>query len=123
MLTGSFRRLVCTQGIAIVLTAVVACGAMDWAHSGWDDPGCDPIPVQHDHAKHRFIAGTRAPAAPSDHCALCHLLRVFHTALSAQSPATPVALSIEARGLSDGAAAIEIFSGRIRSRAPPAFVL
>jgi hypothetical protein len=123
MLIGLFRRLIRTQVLAVLLAAVIGGGAMDWAHAGWDDPGCDPLPVQHDHSAHRFTTGAHTPAAPSDHCALCHLLRLFHSALSAQSPAPYVLVSAEARRPFDGAKIIQLFSARVPSRAPPALTL
>ncbi|HUK36797.1 MAG TPA: hypothetical protein VLV86_22935 [Vicinamibacterales bacterium] len=122
MMRGLFRRLVWTQLIAVLLTAVVAGGAMDWVHAGWDDPACDLIPVQHDHTAHRFVAGPQSAPVQSDHCPLCHLSRVLHTALSAQSLSAHVVLSAGASGLCDPAAAVELFSIRLTSRAPPALV-
>lgn len=123
MLIGLFRRLVRTQVLVVVLAAVVSGGAMDWAHAGWDDPGCDPHPIQHDHSAHRFTADTRTPVAPSDHCALCHLLRLFHSALSAQLLAPHVAMSAEAGRSFNGAQIVQLFSARVSSRAPPALTL
>lgn len=123
MVIGLFRRLVRTQVLAVLLAAVVGGGAMDWAHAGWDDPGCDPLPVQHDHSAHRFTSDTRTPSAPSDHCALCHLQRLFHSALSAQVLAPYVAMSAEAGRSFNGAPIVQLFSAHVPSRAPPAFTL
>lgn len=123
MLIGLFRRVVRTHVLAVLLAAVVAGGAMDWAHAGWDDPGCDPLPVQHDHSAHRFTADTRTPTAPSDHCALCHLLRLFHSALSAQLLTPHVAMSAEAGRSFNSGQIVQLFSARVSSRAPPALTL
>jgi hypothetical protein len=123
MLIGLFRRFVRTQVLAVLLAAVVSGGVMDWAHAGWDDPGCNPLPTQHDHSAHRFTTGARVPAAPSDHCALCHLLRLFHSALSAQMLAPYVATSAEARRSFNGAQIVLLLSASVPSRAPPTFAL
>jgi hypothetical protein len=51
------------------------------------------------------------------------LLRLFHSALSARSLAPYVLVSAEARGVFDGSQIDLLFSARVSSRAPPAFVL
>lgn len=115
-----FRRHLRLQTIAIFLAVIVSGSTVDLAHGGWDDPGCDPAPVQHDHAAHRFTAGTRGPEAPSDHCALCHLLRSLRTAHSAESLATDAAASAESHGPSDGTFAVALVALAVPARAPPA---
>ncbi len=120
-----FRRQLRLQTVAIFLAVIVSGGTMDWAHGGWDDPGCDPIPVQvqHDHSAHRFTAGTRGPEAPSDHCALCHLLRTLRTARSAESLATDAAASAESRGPFNGTFTVALVALAVPARAPPALLL
>ena len=118
-----FRRHLRLQTVAIFLAVIVSGGTMDWVHGGWDDPGCDPVPVQHDHAAHRFTAGTRGPEAPSDHCALCHLLRSLRTARSAESLATDAAVSAESRGSFDVTFTVALVPLAVPARAPPAVLL
>ncbi len=118
-----FRRHLRLQTIAMFLAVMVSGGTMEWAHGGWDDPGCDPVPVRHDHAAHRVAAGTRGPEAPSDHCALCHLLSSLRTARPAESLAAHAAASAESRRPFDGTFAIALVAVTIPARAPPAVLL
>lgn len=118
-----FRRNFRLQTIAMFLAVMVSGGTMEWAHGGWDDPGCDPVPIHHDHAAHRVAAGTRGPAAPLEHCALCHLLSSLRTARSAESLATDVAASAESRRPVDGTFTIALVALAVPARAPPAILL
>jgi len=105
--------------LALVLAALICAGSVDWGHTGWDDPGCDPVPVHHDHSAHRLARQTQ-PDAPTDgHCYLCHALRLLHVALAAhpiaaaQNVATSPYCTDVPVGLSQAAA------GALLPRAPP----
>ena len=118
-----FRRHLRLQTMAIFVALVVSGGTMDWAHGGWDDPGCDPVLVHHDHAAHRFTAGRRGPQAPPAHCALCHLLRSFRTARPAESLAAVAVTSAASRGPFDATFTIALVALNVPARAPPAVLL
>jgi hypothetical protein len=117
------RRHLRLQTIAMFLAVIVSGGTMEWAHGGWDDPGCDPVPVHHDHAAHRVTAGPRGPEAPSEHCALCHLLSSLRTARPAESLVTHAAASAASRRPSDGTFTIAFVAVAVPARAPPAVLL
>lgn len=122
MLLSAFHRSVRTRAFAMLL-AVAVCGAtFDWGHSGWDDPACDPAPVLHNAAAHRLTGDGRTPAAPADHCSLCHFIRLLHTALSLASlPASQTHQAAAARA-ADGVPAIVQVALHLPSRAPPALL-
>jgi hypothetical protein len=86
-----FRRHALTRIVAVTLGVALCAETIGWGHTGWDDPGCDPVPVFHSQSVERFTTGTATPA-PDTHCLLCHLLRLLNTGLSAK-PATVGLLS------------------------------
>jgi hypothetical protein len=118
-----FRRHLRIQAVAVLLTVAVCGGMADWGHAGWDDPGCNPVLVQHDHSARRVMPGARGSKGDSDHCTLCHLLRTFHTALSAESLPAHVVLSSAPRSLFDSSSLIALSTLSLPSRAPPALAV
>jgi hypothetical protein len=118
-----FRRHLRIQAVAVLLTVAVCGGTVDWGHAGWDDPGCNPVLVQHDHAAHRVMPGARGTRGDSDHCTLCHLLRTFHIALSAESLRAHVVLSAAPRSPFDSPSVIALSALSLPSRAPPALAV
>ena len=111
------------RAVALLLASILCAGATGLGHSAWDDRGCDPIPVHHDHNAHRFQSG-RLPAAPADdHCLACHSLRSLGTGLivihAAVADATHAATVCAAEVvLSD-----RVLESTAPSRAPPASLL
>ena len=118
-----FRRHLRRHAVAVLLTVAVCGGTVDWGHAGWDDPGCSPVLVQHDHSAHRLVAGARGTGGDSDHCTVCHLLRTFHTALSAKCLAAHVVLSAAPRSLFDNPSAVALSALSVPTRAPPSLVV
>ena len=117
-----FRRHLRRHAVAVLMTIAVCGGTVDWGHAGWDDPGCSPVVVQHDHAAHRVVPGARGTGGASDHCTVCHLLRTFHTALSAKSLPAQVLLSAAPRGPFASPSIVALSALSVPSRAPPALV-
>jgi hypothetical protein len=118
-----FRRHLRIHAVAVLLTVVVCGGTVDWGHAGWDDPGCNPVLVQHDHSAHRVKPDARGTGGDSDHCTLCHLLRTFHTALSVKSLPVHVVLSAAPRSPFDSPSIVALSALSVPSRAPPALVV
>ena len=113
-----FRRHMRTRVLAALL-AVVVCGAtVNWGHAGGDDPGCDlTLAVPGQQAPH---LATQASAPATDHCPLCHFLRLLQVAISAK-PLAAVGVFRTALCLpSGGAAVVQLFAFNVSSRAPPA---
>lgn len=118
-----FRRHLRIQAVAVLLTVAVCGGTVDWGHAGWDDPGCNPVLVQHDHSAHRVVPGARGTGGDSAHCTLCHLLRTFHTALWAESLPAHVVLSAAPRSPLASPSVVALSALSIPCRAPPALVI
>jgi len=116
--TQLHRRLY-ARVFALLLSVAVCGGTLNWGHAGGDDPECAPQLVQHDHAAHRFSADTRSSRSPDEHCNLCHLLRLLHTALPSGSLLDSRVAPAEARRIVDSDLVTSIFSVTIPSRAPP----
>ena len=114
------RRRMRAQTLALLLSVVVCGGALNWGHIGGDDPGCAPQLIQHDHFAHRFTAAGQTPASQDDHCTLCHLLRLLHTAVPTESLLAGNVSPIEARRAADTKVAPALFDSAVPSRAPPA---
>jgi hypothetical protein len=74
-----------SRAVCALLTLVVFGGAFDWGHVGGDDPDCNPVLVIHDHTAHHFSATPTGGTPVSDHCYICHSLRLLHTGLTAAS--------------------------------------
>lgn len=120
MLFTRLHRRLFPRALALLLTVVVCGGSLNWGHAGGDDPDCAPQLVQHDHAAHRFRAAT-SPTAPQDeHCTLCHLLRLLHTALPGGSLLDGRVSPVELRRMVDSGLVTSIFVVTLPSRAPPA---
>jgi hypothetical protein len=114
------RRHASARTLVALLIVAVWGGTVDWGHTGWDDPACDPMPVQHDHAAHRVSNDTRTPIAPAGHCEFCHFLRLLHTALSAKSLAASLVAHSDPHRPPDRVFAAALFAFYVPSRAPPA---
>jgi hypothetical protein len=120
MLFTVLHRRLYQRALALVLSMAVCGGALNWGHVGGDDPDCTPQLVQHDHAAHRFTAPSRTTSPQEEHCTLCHLLRLLHTAVSGGSlPGSRVA-NVESRLVVDSRLLTSLFTVVVPSRAPPA---
>jgi hypothetical protein len=117
------RRCARTRALVVLLSVAVCGAALNWGHEGGDDPGCAPALVQHDHAAHRFTPDRQPPVPQDQHCNLCHLLRLLHTAIPAESLLASNVSQFEARRAADSAPAIVTSNFDIPSRAPPAAAL
>ena len=111
------------RAVALLLATVMFAGVTGLGHTAWDDPACDPIPVQHDHNAHRIHAGSLPAAPDSDHCLLCHSLRTLRAGMVVAH--TPVAAAVET-GLvrvADIVLVDGVLDPQAPSRAPPAVLL
>ena len=117
--TGLHRRF-SARAFALLLSIAVCGGTLNWGHAGGDDPDCAPQFVQHDHAAHRFTADTHPTGSPDEHCNLCHLLRLLHTALPSGSLLDNRVSPLETRRVVDSGLITSIFTVTLPSRAPPA---
>jgi len=102
--------------------AVLVCGsALEWGHLGGDDRDCDVVVVRHDHAAHRWSIVPVTSASPSsDHCYICHSLRLWRQALTSRVEGVAVAQRT-ARPIEG--VVVDIRDGLrvgLASRAPPA---
>ena len=119
MFLSAFRQSVRTRAFALLLSVAVCAATVDWGHTGWDDPACDPVPVLHSHSAHHLTGGGETSDAPADHCSLCHFLRLLHTALSLKSlPASELWQTAERRTPAT-AVALALLAFNVPSRAPP----
>jgi hypothetical protein len=117
------RKRVLGRGLAALLAVVVCGGALDWGHAGGDDPDCNAVPAYHDHAAHRFSSAASQPLPTSDHCYICHSLRLLHTTLvarGARAVFTPRAVLFRQADALAVAGAVGV---ALSSRAPPAVSL
>ena len=110
------------NALALVLASVVAIGTAGFGHSGWDDAGCDPIPVHHDHNAHRFHSG-RLPAGAPDHCLFCHSLRSLGNGLVATHLFVAGGSQAAAVRISASTIAGRLLDSSAPSRAPPVVLL
>jgi hypothetical protein len=111
------------RALAALLAVVVCGGGLNWGHAGGDDPDCDSTQVVHDHAAHRFTSAPSHSTQPTDHCYICHSLRLFHTSLAARGPRAVVAVRSTQLLQVDGLAVVNAFGVALSSRAPPAVSL
>jgi hypothetical protein len=118
-----FRRIVRAQTVGALIALIVCAGMADLVHAGGDDPACDPPLVLHDGSAHHFTTGGPTQPGPANHCALCHLLRLLHTALSAHPSAAVSAFTVEARWFADRWIAVATLATGVPSRAPPSTAL
>lgn len=114
------RQRARVRALVVLLSVAVCGGALNWGHVGGDDPGCAPTLVQHNHSAHRFTTDSQAPVSQDQHCNLCHLLRLLHTAIPTESLLASNVSQLEARRAADSAPATVISNFDIPSRAPPA---
>ena len=65
---------------AVVLSAMVLMGTVDWWHTNDSD---DFVPLAHDHTSHHpILKSTRqVESRQGEHCFLCHWLRSFQNGL------------------------------------------
>ena len=111
-----------SRAVALLLASLVCIGSADFRHSGWDDPVCDPLPVQHvqhDHNAHRLQAGPLGSGPVDDHCALCHSLRSLRSGLTATPAAVPVSVSVSVVRPEQSALAGRLAHSVAAPRGPP----
>jgi hypothetical protein len=108
-----------SRAIALLLASLVCIGSADVRHTGWDDPACNPLPVQHDHNGHRLQAGQLSSGPVDDHCALCHSLRSLRAGLTPTPAAGPVSVAIAAVRPAPSALAGRIALSTAAPRGPP----
>jgi hypothetical protein len=123
-LTQTFRllRRAGSRAVALLLASLVCIGGADFRHTGWDDPACNPLPVQnapHDHNAHRLQAGQLPSGPVDDHCALCHSLRSLRTGLTATPFGVPVSVKIAAVRPEPSAVAGRVALSTAAPRGPP----
>ena len=116
----AWRNRVLGRALAAVLAVVVCGGALDWGHTGGDDPNCNPVPVYHDHAAHRFAAAPAHSSPQADHCYVCHSLRLLHTTLVARGARAILTVHSTPFHQANGLSASGPVSLARSSRAPPA---
>jgi hypothetical protein len=122
MILRLLRRRARTRLAATLLSLAVCGAAVNWGHTGGDDPGCDPALVLQGQAP-AHVGAPSAAASPTDHCPLCHFLRIFQTAVSAKSfQATGVSSAAASPSL-DHVLAPSLLALNVSSRAPPAILL
>ncbi|MES1256286.1 MAG: hypothetical protein ABUS56_11790 [Acidobacteriota bacterium] len=114
------RKRMLSRGLAALLAVLVCGGALNWGHTGGDDPDCNVVPVHHDHAAHRFSGAPTDSSPTADHCYICHSLRLLQTSLvarGARAVFTPQATALrQAKAL----VAVGAIGIALSSRAPPA---
>jgi hypothetical protein len=108
-----------SRTIAIALTIVVGGGTLNWGHVGGDDADCDIVVVPHDHTAHRFAANPSGSNPVSDHCYICHSLRLLHAALTTRQKSIAAPLQRTCRIDTAAVTGPDAFAGRASSRAPP----
>jgi hypothetical protein len=115
------KRLL-TRGFAVVLAAIVCGGAFDWGHVGGDDPDCNVVVVQHNHNAHR-LNGAPGSTSSSDHCYICHSLRLLHVGLTAGHARSAANITSTRYFDADASAVRHALNVVLASRAPPASLL
>jgi hypothetical protein len=113
------RKHFLSRGLTVALAAMVLGGALNWGHVGGDDPDCDPVLVHHDHNAHRFTAAPSTSSPQTDHCYLCHSLRLLQTSLVARGAHAVTAVHSTPFSPIEGLAAKSVFAVDLSSRAPP----
>jgi len=114
------RRL--TRAVATLLALLICGSAFDWGHVGGDDPDFDIVVVPHDHDAHRL---TTAPASSpaSNHCVICHSLRLLHHAVASQYQRVALDLQSVHRLHGDLLAVEDGLAIGVPSRGPPSIRL
>ena len=113
------RKHFLSRGLTVALAALVLGGALNWGHVGGHYPDCDPVLVHHDHNAHRFAAPPSTSSPASDHCYLCHSLRLLQTSLVAGGAHALPAVHSTPFNPVEGLAAKSVFAVDLSSRAPP----
>ena len=119
MWPGAARKHFVSRVIAAALALFVCGGALDWGHLGGDDADCDVVVVAHDHTAHRFRANPTGATPVSDHCYICHSLRLLHVALAVRQERAAVDVQRSQLGDAFDAIAGQRFGVTLSSRAPP----
>jgi len=110
-----------SRSIAALLAVIVCGGALDWGHIGGDDRDCDVIVVtHHDHTAHRVSTAPANNSSSTDHCYICHSLRLLHHAVTSRYERVAAALQTVDRSGVDVIAVRDGSRVGIASRAPPA---
>ena len=117
------RSRVLNRALSALLAFVVCGGALNWGHTGGDDPDCDLTPVVHDHNAHRFRAAPSHPTQSAEHCYICHSLRLLSNSLTARGPRVAVVVRSTQFVPVEALAVINAFGVAVSSRAPPAISL
>ncbi|MEQ1907784.1 MAG: hypothetical protein ABMA15_03130 [Vicinamibacterales bacterium] len=113
------QRRAVSRVLAALLTLVVCGGALDWGHAGGDDADCDPVFVVHDHNAHHISTAPARSTPASDHCYICHTLRLFHTSLTARGAIVVAPVRPASLYRLDAPAALTVVGVALSSRAPP----
>jgi hypothetical protein len=122
MRSRAARSRLPARGLAALLALIVCSGALDWGHAGGDDPDCNPVLLQNDHAADRFAAAPPHSSQAAEHCYICHSLRLLHTTLvSRGARAVPTTQSSSFHQV-EGLGVFKAFGAPRSSRAPPATV-
>src|SRR5436309_9838936 len=117
------RSGVLNRALAALLAVVVCGGALDWGHAGGDDPDCNPVPVYHDHAAHRFAPAPSHSSPSADHCYICHSLRLLQTTVIARGARVILTVNSTPLCQANGLSASGPLGETRSSRAPPAISL
>jgi len=116
------HRRCLTRAVAAMLALLVCGSALDWGHVGGDDRDCDIVLVHHDHNAHRF--STAPVSSPtSDHCFICHSLRLLHHAVASRHQRVTLARGPVHRLDGQVVAVRDGLQIGVSSRAPPAIRL
>jgi hypothetical protein len=118
-LSMQFRRHALTRIVAVLLGVALFAETTGWGHTGWDDPGCDPVPVLHSQTVERLTTGTALPSPESQHCVLCHLLQLLNLGISAQAATAAVQAAAEPHWHSDAAVHLALLCHHASGRSPP----
>src|SRR5262249_32844266 len=106
------------RSVATLLAMFVLGGALNWGHVGGDDRDCDVVVTHHDHTAHRFSAAIETPSS-SDHCYICHSLRLLHQAVTSRCERLAITLRVLRRPDGDVLAVRRDLQVGLASRAPP----
>jgi hypothetical protein len=107
--------------VAAALALLVCGSAVDWGHVGGDDPE-DVVLVQHNHAAHR-LGSTPLSPPQSEHCYLCHSLRLLHVAVTSRHERVAVDAHTTRYADTYVTAVRHEFATSLPSRAPPSSLL
>ena len=114
------RKRFLGRGVATLLAAVLCGSALNWGHLGGDDGDCDIAVYHHDHTAHRVSTAPAHSPTSSDHCYICHSLRLLHQAVVRRHERVAVALRTMHRLDSEVLAVRDGLQVSVASRAPPA---